>query len=80
MTSNSKQPSELPLWEDVDSSMMSAFKYDPAKQTLEVMFKRTGGYRYLDVPSDVVGGLREADSKGSYMRWAVINVFADEKM
>lgn len=39
-----------PTWEAVDSGMISAFKYDPAKQELEVMFNRTGKYRYFDVP------------------------------
>jgi quercetin dioxygenase-like cupin family protein len=39
-----------PTWEDVDSSMISAFKYNPASKELDVMFNRTGMYRYFDVP------------------------------
>ncbi|MBK8902061.1 MAG: KTSC domain-containing protein [Anaerolineaceae bacterium] len=69
-----------PVWEDVDSSMISAFKYDSAKKELEVMFTRTGTYRYFDVPEDVVKNLREADSKGSYMRYAIIDMFGYEKI
>jgi len=70
----------LPAWEDVDSSMISAFKYDPAKKELEVMFTRTGMYRYFDVPEDVVKDLRKADSKGSFMRYAIIDMFNYEKV
>jgi lysyl-tRNA synthetase class 2 len=69
-----------PVWENVDSSMISAFKYDPAKKELEVMFTRTGTYRYFDVPEDVIKDLREADSKGSFMRYAVIDMFEYEKV
>lgn len=68
------------VWEDVDSSMISAFKYDQIKKQLDVMFNRTGTYRYYDVPADVVEGLREADSKGSYMRYAIIDMFGYEKL
>lgn len=75
----SEQPAK-PIWEEVDSSMISAFKYDPAKQELEVMFNRTGKYRYFDVPPEIVQELREADSKGSFMRYAVIDMFDYEKV
>lgn len=68
-----------PVWEDVDSSMIAAFKYDEEAQTLDVMFHRTGHYRYFDVPMDVVAGLREASSKGSYMRAAIIDVYTFNK-
>ena len=69
-----------PTWEDVDSSMISAFKYNPTTKELDVMFTRTGGYCYYDVPQDVVDGLRESSSKGSYMRYAIINMFDYEKL
>lgn len=68
-----------PVWEDVDSSMISAFKYDEAEQVLEVAFNTTGIYRYFEVPPDVVEGLRNASSKGSYMRWAIIDMYSYEK-
>lgn len=77
-TTKAAKPSK-PVWEDVDSSMISAFKYDEAEQTLEVAFNSTGSYRYFDVPPDVVKGLREASSKGSYMRWAIIDMYSYEK-
>ena len=68
-----------PVWEDVDSSMMSAFRYDEKHKTLEVVFKRTGVYRYFDVPLDVIEGLRKASSKGSYLRAMVIDLYPVEK-
>ena len=74
----SSKPSK-PVWEDVDSSMISAFKYDESTQILEVIFHRTGLYRYFDVPVEDVKGLREASSKGSYMRSMIIDCYAFEK-
>ena len=69
-----------PIWEDVDSSMISAFKYDERAGTLDVAFKRTGVYRYADVPLHVVEGLRNASSKGSYMRAIIIDTYPHEKL
>ena len=70
---------DAPEWEDVDSSMISAFKYYPDTQTLDVIFNRTGLYSYFEVPPDVVEELREADSKGSFMRYAIIDNYYYEK-
>lgn len=67
------------VWYDVDSSMISAFGYDEANQILDVAFHRTGVYRYYDVPVDVFEGLRDASSKGSYMRGMIIDMYAHEK-
>lgn len=66
-------------WEDVDSSMIAAFKYDEESQELQVLFNKTGRYTYFDVPADVVEGLREASSKGSYMRSMIIDLYAYNK-
>ena len=77
-TGKATKPSK-PVWEDVDSSMISAFKYDEAEQVLEVAFNNSGIYRYFKVPPDVVEGLRKASSKGSYMRWAIIDMYLYEK-
>ncbi len=70
---------QKPVWEDVDSSMISAFKYDETAEILDVMFNKTGIYRYFDVPLDVVEGLRESSSKGSYMRSMIIDMYDYEK-
>jgi hypothetical protein len=66
---------EKPAWEDVDSSMIAAFKYDEKAKTLAVMFNKTGLYTYYDVPANVVQGLRESDSKGSYMKDMIIDMY-----
>lgn len=68
-----------PVWEDVDSSMITAFKYHPESQQLDVIFNRTGIYTYFDVPADIVAGLRKASSKGSYMRYAIIDMYHSTK-
>ncbi len=73
------EKNSTPEWEDVDSSMIAAFKYYPDTQTLDVMFHRTGVCSYFEVPPDVVEKLRQADSKGSFMRYAVIDRYYYEK-
>src|SRR6266498_24022 len=47
----------------VDSSMIYAVGYDEEAQILEVVFKRTGVYRYRNVPKNVYEGLLASDSK-----------------
>jgi hypothetical protein len=67
------------VWYDADSSMISAFGYDESTGVLEVAFHRTGVYRYYDVPLHVFEGLRDASSKGSYMRDLIIDMYPYEK-
>jgi hypothetical protein len=67
------------VWHDADSSMISAFGYDEAEEILEVVFHSTGVYRYFEVPVDVFEGLRDASSKGSYMRDVIIDMYPWEK-
>jgi hypothetical protein len=67
------------IWYDADSSMISAFGYDAAEQVLEVAFHNTGVYRYYDVPQKVFEGLRDASSKGSYIRSRIIDEYSYEK-
>jgi KTSC domain len=64
----------------VDSSMIYAFGYDEQQQVLEVVFKRTGVYRYLNVPKEVYQQLLQADSKGSYMRDLIIDMYPTERV
>jgi len=64
----------------VDSSMIYAVGYDEEAQILEVVFKRTGVYRYHNVPKDVYEGLLESDSKGSYMRNMIIDMYPAEQL
>jgi hypothetical protein len=65
---------------NVDSSMISAVGYDEQQQVLEVVFKPTGVYRYRDVPKEVYQQLLEADSKGSYMRGQIIDMYPTERV
>jgi hypothetical protein len=67
------------VWHDADSSMISAFGYDEAEGILEVAFHRSGLYRYYDVPRHVFEGLRDAPSKGRYMRAMIIDMYPTEK-
>jgi hypothetical protein len=67
------------VWYDADSSMISAFGYDEAERILDVAFHKTGVYRYYNVPKKVFEGLRDASSKGSYLRSMIIDVYPYEK-
>ncbi|MFN2217307.1 MAG: KTSC domain-containing protein [Anaerolineae bacterium] len=67
------------VWYDAESSMISAFGYDAAEGILEVAFHSTGVYRYYDVPLHVFEGLRDARSKGSYLRACIIDIYPCEK-
>jgi hypothetical protein len=67
------------VWYDADSSMISAFGYDETEGVLEVAFHTSGVYRYHDVPLDVFEGLRDASSKGSYLRNMIFDVYPYEK-
>jgi hypothetical protein len=61
----------------VASSMIQAVGYDPQTQVLEVVFTSGRTYCYEGVPSDVHQALMAADSKGQYMRAAIIGVYPD---
>jgi len=63
-----------------DSSMIYAVGYDEQAQILEVVFKRTGVYRYRNVPKKVYQELMAASSKGSYMRDMIIDVYPAEHL
>ncbi len=59
----------------VESSMISAVAYDDAARDLLVIFNTGQTYVYNDVPREVYDGLLKADSKGSYMKDFVIDMF-----
>jgi hypothetical protein len=60
--------------------MIYAVGYDEQAQILEVVFKRTGVYRYRNVPKKVYQELMAASSKGSYMRDMIIDVYPAEHL
>jgi len=59
----------------VTSSMNYAVGYDEDTCALDVVFRRSGVYRHLDVPREVYEGLLVANSKGRYMLARVIDVY-----
>ena len=61
----------------VESSMIQAVGYDPKTHTLEVVFNSGQTYCYEDVPAAVHQELMSAESKGRYMRAAIIGVYPD---
>jgi hypothetical protein len=64
----------------VESSMIQAVGYDPETHILEVVFTSGQTYCYEDVPPDVYQALMAADSKGQYMRAAIIGVYPDYRV
>lgn len=64
----------------VDSSMLLAVGYDRASHELEAVFVDGAVWRYRNVPVRVYRELLAADSKGSYMRFFVIDVYPDYKL
>jgi hypothetical protein len=61
----------------VESSMIQAVGYDPQTRVLEVLFNSGRTYCYEGVPPEVHQALMAADSKGQYMRAAIIDVYPD---
>ena len=61
----------------VESSMIHAVGYDAKTRVLEVVFNSGRTYCYEDVPPRVYKELLAAESKGRYMRDAIIDVYPD---
>ena len=59
----------------VESSMISAVAYDEEARDLIVIFNTGQTYAYSDVPREVYDNLLKADSKGSYMKDFVIDMY-----
>jgi hypothetical protein len=59
----------------VESSMIHAVGYDRKSRTLEVVFNSGNTYFYENVPASEYKALMEADSKGSYMRYNIIDMY-----
>ena len=66
--------------QNVESSMLLAVGYDEAAREMRVIFKNGDTYRYLNVPKSIYKELLEAESKGSYMRTHVIDVFPSRRV
>jgi hypothetical protein len=61
----------------VDSSMMSHVGYDPATQTLTVLFGSGKLYEYSGVEPEVYEALMASSSKGSFMRNEIFDCYPD---
>lgn len=52
--------------QDIDSRLIRSVGYEPETETLEVEFKNSGLYRYMNVPQTEYDAMMEAESQGSY--------------
>jgi len=59
----------------VESSMVHAIGYDSKSKTLEVVFNSGRTYFYEGVPAKIYKELMAAESKGQYMRYAIIDCY-----
>jgi hypothetical protein len=59
----------------VESSMIHAVGYDRKSRTLEVVFASGRIYCYEQVPASEYKGLIEAQSKGQYMKYKIIDMY-----
>ena len=64
----------------VESSMIQAVGYDLETRILEVVFNSGQAYCYDEVPPEVHQELMAADSKGQYMRAAIIGAYPDYRV
>jgi KTSC domain len=65
---------------EVDSSMLSAVKYESETRTLEAWFNTGQRWAYHDVSPEVFKELLEASSQGSYMRSFIIGCYSEERL
>lgn len=61
-------------WNEVVSSNISAWKYDPETKVLGIRFvKNDEEYFYDEVPRSVAEGFKTASSAGQYFRRNILN-------
>ena len=65
---------------EVDSSMIAAVGYDAASGEMEAVFHNGQVWRYQEVPEETYTELLAADSKGRYMRHAVIGIYPEYRV
>ncbi len=66
--------------EPVSSSNILSVGYDPASETLEIEFKTTGVYQYLNVPQFMWERLMAAESLGKFFNAEIKNAFPCAKV
>jgi KTSC domain len=61
----------------INSSAISAVKYNSATHTLKIWFTSSGrGYDYYSVPAHIYEGLLRAPSKGNYFNHYIRDQYA----
>jgi KTSC domain len=63
-------------WTSVDSSNVSAFRYDAEQRLLQIKFHSGRIYGYKDVPENVVEEFASADSKGKFIHHNIKNNYS----
>ena len=64
-------------WTPLASSNLSACRYDADERVLQIRFRSGRTYDFKDVPEEVVDGLKQADSPGSYFNGNIKGVFSE---
>jgi hypothetical protein len=64
----------------VSSSTIASIGYDPATETLEIEFHKTGLYQYFNVPLIVYETLMAAPSQGAFFNLNIKGQFAYERL
>lgn len=66
-------------WTPVDSSNISAFRYDASTHVLQIQFHGGRVYGYKDVPQNIVDEFASAGSKGQYLNASIKHSYTAER-
>lgn len=66
--------------EPVSSSTILSIGYDSGSETLEIEFRETGVYQYLNVPQFIWEQLMSADSVGKFFNAEIKNAYPFAKV
>lgn len=66
--------------EPVTSTNIASIGYEPDTETLEVEFKTSGTYHYLNVPSFMHERLMTADSVGTFFNAEIKKAYPCQKL
>ena len=64
----------------ITSSNLASIGYDAQEKTLEVEFKTSGTYQYIDVPPRIYAELLNAPSVGAYFHKNIRGQYATKKV
>jgi hypothetical protein len=65
---------------EVESTAISEVSYYPNVERLFVSFKNGREYEYLNVPTHVMSGLRDASSKGKFLNKYILAQYRFKKV